>query len=173
MIQQRLAIWSLVPLPFLKPAWTSRSSQFMNCWSLAWRILSITLLVCEIECNCAVVRAFYGTAFLWDWNENWLFAVRWPLLSFPDLLKYWVQHFYSIIFQDLKQLNWNSITFTSFVVMLSKAHLTSHSRMSGSRWMITPSWLSRLWRSFLYSSDLLRKKLYEYSEVTMWSKEQS
>ena len=26
------------------------------------------------------------------------------------------------------------------VVMLSKAHLTSHSRMSGSRWVITPSW---------------------------------
>ena len=41
MIQQMLAIWSLVPLPFLKPAWTSRSSQFKYCWSLAWRILSI------------------------------------------------------------------------------------------------------------------------------------
>ena len=26
-----------------------------------------------------------------------------------------------------------------FLVMLSKAHLTSHSRMSGSRWVITPS----------------------------------
>ena len=29
-----------------------------------------------------------------------------------------------------------------FVVMLCKAHLTSHSRMSGSRWVISPSWLS-------------------------------
>ena len=28
MIQRMLAIWSLVPLPFLKPAWTSGSSQF-------------------------------------------------------------------------------------------------------------------------------------------------
>ena len=46
--QQMLAIWTLVPLPFLKPAWTSGSSQFMYCWSLAWRILSITLLVCEM-----------------------------------------------------------------------------------------------------------------------------
>ena len=43
-IQQMLAIWSLVPLPFLKPAWTSGSSRFTYCWSLAWRILSITLL---------------------------------------------------------------------------------------------------------------------------------
>ena len=31
-----LAIWSLVPLPFLKPAWTSESSQLTYCWSLAW-----------------------------------------------------------------------------------------------------------------------------------------
>ena len=29
-----------------------------------------------------------------------------------------------------------------FVVILPKAHLTSHSRMSGSRWVITPLWLS-------------------------------
>ena len=35
--------------------------------------------------------------------------------------------------------------------MPPKAHLTSHSRMSGSRWVITPSWLSGSWRSFLYS----------------------
>ena len=37
-------------------------------------------------------------------------------------------------------------------MMLSKAHLTSLSRMSGSKWVITPSWLSGSWRSFLYSS---------------------
>jgi len=41
MIQQMLAIWSFVPLPFLKPAWTSGSSLFTCCQSLAWRILSI------------------------------------------------------------------------------------------------------------------------------------
>ena len=33
MIQQMLAIWSLVPLPSLNSAWTSRSSQFTYCWS--------------------------------------------------------------------------------------------------------------------------------------------
>ena len=43
MIQQMLAIWSLVPLPFLNPAWTSGSSQF------TWRILSTALLACEIS----------------------------------------------------------------------------------------------------------------------------
>ena len=36
MIQRMLAIWSLVPLPFLKPTWTSGSSRFTYCWSLAW-----------------------------------------------------------------------------------------------------------------------------------------
>ena len=40
---------------FLKPAWTSGSLQFMYCWSLAWRILSITLLACETS---AIVRYF-------------------------------------------------------------------------------------------------------------------
>ena len=53
---------------------------------------------------------------------------------------------------------WNSSTgipsppLALFVVMLPKAHLTSHSRMSDSRWVITPSWLSGLWSSFFYSS---------------------
>ena len=72
-----LAIWSLVPLPFLKQAWTSGISWFMYCWSLAWRILSM-----GDECNCVVVWTFFGISLLWDWNENWPFPVLWPLLSF-------------------------------------------------------------------------------------------
>ena len=54
------------------------------------------------ECNCEVVWAFFGIAFLWDWNENWPFPVLWPRLSFADLMAYWVQLFHSIMFQDLK-----------------------------------------------------------------------
>ena len=96
MIQQMLLIWSLVPLPFLKPGWTSGSSRFTYCWSLAWRILSITSV--WDESNCAVVWAFFSTDFLWDWIENWPFPFLWQLLSFPNLLAYWVQHFHSIIF---------------------------------------------------------------------------
>ena len=49
MVQRMLAIWSLVPLPFLKPAWTSGSSWLKYYWILAWRILSITLLACEMS----------------------------------------------------------------------------------------------------------------------------
>ena len=53
MIQPMLAIWSLVPLPFLNPAWKSGSSQFTYCWSLVLGILSITL--CE---SSAIVEYF-------------------------------------------------------------------------------------------------------------------
>ena len=49
------------------------------------------------ECLCAVVWTFFGIAFLWNCNENWPFPVLWPLLSFPNLLAYWVQHFDSNI----------------------------------------------------------------------------
>ena len=50
------------------------------------------------ECHCVVVWTFFGIDFLWDWNENWPFLVLWSLLSFPNLLAYWVEHFNSIIF---------------------------------------------------------------------------
>ena len=60
------------------------------------------------KCNFAVVWAFFGIAFLWDWNENWPFPVLWPLLSFPNLLAYWVQHFHSNrLTQPLKLIHLN------------------------------------------------------------------
>ena len=34
------------------------------------------------ECNCTVVWAFFGIAFLGDWNENWPFPVLWSLLTY-------------------------------------------------------------------------------------------
>ena len=52
MIQQMLAIRSLVPLPFQNPVWTSGSSRFTYCWGLAWRILSMW-----DECRVMVERA--------------------------------------------------------------------------------------------------------------------
>ena len=54
-------------------------------------------------------------------------------------------------------------------VMLSKAHLTSHSRTSGSRWAITPSWLSGSWRSFLYSSSVYSCHLLLISSASVRS----
>ena len=50
------------------------------------------------EHNSTVIWTLFGITFLWNWNESWPFPVLWPLLSFPNLLTYWVQHFNSIIF---------------------------------------------------------------------------
>ena len=54
-----------------------------------------------------------------------------------------------------------------FVVMLPKAHLTLHSRISGSRWVIIPSWLSGLWRSFLCSSSVYSCHLFLISSASV------
>ena len=56
-----------------------------------------------------------------------------------------------------------------FVVMLSKAHLTSHSRLSGSRSVITASWLSGSWRSFLYSFSVHSCHLFLISSASVRS----
>ena len=131
MIQRMLAIWSLVPLPFLKPAWTTGSSRFMYRWSLAWRISSITLLSVWDECNYVVVWAFFGIAFLWDWNENWLFQSCGHCWVFQIC---W--HIECSTFTASSSRIWNSSTgiasppLALLVVMLPKAHLTPHSRMS-------------------------------------------
>ena len=78
-----LYIWKFLVHVLLKPS----LRDFEHCLASVWSM-----------CNCLVVWAFFGIAFLWDWNENWPFPVLWPLLSFPNLLAYWVQHFHSIIF---------------------------------------------------------------------------
>ena len=111
MIQQMLAIWSLVPLPYLYPAWTSGSSQFTQCWIPACRILSHNLTSMRDEGSCLVFWTFFSTALLGNWDKDWPFPVLWPLLGFPNLLTCWVQHFDSIILK----LCWNLITSTRFI----------------------------------------------------------
>ena len=132
-----LNIWKFMVHVLLKPGFENFEHYFTSMWD---------------ECNCAVVWEFFGIAFLWDWNKNnlfqscghcWVFQICWPIE--------W-STFTSSSFRI-----WNSSTgipsppLALFIVMLSKAHLISHSRMSGSRWVITPSWLSGSWRSFLYT----------------------
>ena len=78
-----LNIWKFMVHALLKLGLENFEHYFASVWD---------------ECNCAVVWAFFGIAFLWDWNENWPFPVLWSLLSFPSLLAYGVQHFHRIIF---------------------------------------------------------------------------
>ena len=69
-----LNIWKFIVHILLKPGLVNFEHYFTSVWD---------------DCNCAVVWAFFGIAFLRDWNENWPFPVLWPLLSFPNLLAYW------------------------------------------------------------------------------------
>ena len=102
------------------------------------------------ECNCAVVWAFFGIAFLWDWNENWSFPVLWHCWVFQICWHIVCSTFTASSFRIWKcSTGIPSPPLALFIVMLSKANLASHSRMSGSRWVITPSWLSVSWRCYL------------------------
>ena len=55
-----LNIWKFLVQILLKPHFENIDPYFASVWD---------------ECNCAVVWAFLGIAFLWDWNENWPFPV--------------------------------------------------------------------------------------------------
>ena len=88
MIQQMLAIWSLVPLPFLKPTWTSGSSRFTYCWSLVWGILSITLLACEMSATVPYFEHSLALPFFWigmktdlfqSCSHYWVFQICWHI----------------------------------------------------------------------------------------------
>ena len=68
-----LNIWKFTVHLLLKPGLENFEHYFDSVWD---------------ERNCEVVWAFFGIAFLWDWNENWPLPVLWPLPSFPDLLAY-------------------------------------------------------------------------------------
>ena len=106
-----LNIWKFTVRVLLKPGLENFEHYFASLWD---------------ECNRGVVCAFFGIAFLWDWNENWPFLVLWPLLSFPNLLEYECSTFTASSFRI-----WNSSTgipsppLGLFVVMLPKAHLTA------------------------------------------------
>ena len=50
-------------------------------------------------------------------------------------------------------------------IILPRAHVTSHSKMSGSRWVTIPPWLSGSFRPFLYSSAVYSCHLFLISSA--------
>ena len=148
-------------LNFLNPAWISGISQFMYCWSPECRILSILSFASEWdESNCAAVWIFFAIPFFGigmktdifqPYGHGWDFQICW--------------HIEFSIFTASSFRIWTSSTgipsspLPLFIVMLPKAHLTLHPRMSGSRWVIT-SWLSRSLRTFVYSSSVFSCHLF-------------
>ena len=81
--KSNLNIWKFLIQVLLKPSLENFEHFFASMWN---------------ELNCVVVWTFFDIAFLWDWNENLPFPVLLPLLSFPNLLVYWMQNFNNIIF---------------------------------------------------------------------------
>ena len=113
-----LYIWKFLVHVLLKPS----LENFEYCFASVWD-----------ECNCAVVWAFFGIAFLLygmktdhfqSWGHCWVFQICW--------------HIECSTFTASSFRIWNGLAgipsppLALFVMMLPKAHLTSHSRMSGS-----------------------------------------
>ena len=145
-----LNIWNFEVHVLLKPGLENFEHYFTSVWD---------------EGNCAVVWAFFGIGMKTDLFQScvhcWVFQICW--------------HIECSSFTASSFRIWNSSTgipshpLALFIVMLPKAHLTSHSRMSGSRWVITPSWLSGSWRSFLYNSSVYSCHLFLISSVSVRS----
>ena len=108
------------------------------------------------ECNWVVVWIFFGID---------LFGIGMKTDLFQSCGPYWV-------FQICWHSKWSTFTASSFRIWNSsagipspplalftvngpKTHLTLHSRVSGSRWVITPSWLSGAWSFFFFFCTVL------------------
>ena len=127
-----LNIWKFTVHILLKPGLENFEYYFTGVWN---------------ECRHVVVWTFFEIGMKIDLFQScghcWVFQICWQVEC-------------STLTTTFFRI-WNSSTgipslpLALFVMMLPKAHLSSHSRMSSSRWVITPSWLSGSWRSFLYS----------------------
>ena len=134
-LNSSLKIWKFTVHILLKPGLENFEHYFASVWD---------------EYSCVVVWAFFGIVFVWDWNENWPFPVLW---GHCWVFQIW-RHIECSTFTASSFRIWKSSTgipspaLALFVCNDAKAHLTSHSSMAGSRWVITPLWLSGSWRFF-------------------------
>ena len=145
-----LNIWKFTVHILLKPGLENFEHHFTSVWD---------------ECNCVVVWVSFGIGMKSDLFQScghcWVFQICW--------------HIDCSTFMASSFRIWNSSAgipsppLALFIVMLPKAHFTSHSRMSGSRWVITPLWLSGSWRSFLYSSSMYSCHLFLISSASVRS----
>ena len=160
---------NLVPLPFLSPACISGSSWFTYCWSLAWRILITTLLhVKWMQLYSSLSIPWHCPPLGLEWKLTFSSPVCCWVFKFAGMLSVALSQHHLLGF-EIAQLEFLHLQVTLFIVMLPKAHFTSHSRMSGSRWVITPSWLSWSLKSFLYSSSVYSCYLFLISSTSVRS----
>ena len=123
------------------------------------------------ECNCALVWTFFGIALLWDWDENWLFPVLWPLLNFP--CKCCVNNCWCVTNSSFAF--WNFLEFFPkyFPSMIGWIHECSTCGYgSGGRGCIfmvkNPLAIQETWFRSLGWEDPLEKGMAIYSSILAW-----
>ena len=119
--KSRLNIWKFSVHVLLKPSLENFEHYFASVWN---------------ECNCVGVWTFFGIALLWGWKETdlfqscshcWVLQICWHIECSTFTASYFRTE------NSLAEIP--SLPLVLSVVMLPKAHLTLHSRMSGSRWV--------------------------------------
>ena len=114
------------------------------------------------ECNYGVVWTFFGID-LWDWDEKGCFSS--PMDTFVFQICWYIECS-TITAPSLRIWNTSaripSPSLALFIVMLPKAYLTSHCRMSGG---ITPLGSAGSLRSFLYGSSVYLSHLFLISSA--------
>ena len=121
-LKSSLNIWKFTVHVLLKPDLKNFEHYFASMWD---------------ECKCAVVWTFISILFLWDGMKTDLFLSCGHCWVFQF---FW--HTECSTFTASSFRMWNSSAgipsppLALFVVMFPKAHLTSDSRMSGSRWVM-------------------------------------
>ena len=127
------------------------SKTSLNIWKFTGHILLKTGLE-NFEHYFTSVWDECNLSILWDWLS---LGLQWKLTFSSPVATAEFSKFAGIFSAALSQhhlLGFEtgipSPPLALFLVMIPEAHLTSHSRMPGSRWVITPSWLSVSLRPF-------------------------
>ena len=146
-----LNIWNFMPHVLLKPGLEKFEHYFTSMWdecnySVVWVYLALPFFVIGMK-----------TDLFQSCGHCWVFQISWCIECST--------------FSASSFRIWNSSDripsppLALFIVMLLNAHLTSHSRMFGSRWVIIPLWLSGLYTSSVYSCHFF---LISCASVRIW-----
>ena len=120
-LKPSLYIWKFSIYIPLKPSLKNLGHNLNSMWN---------------EHKCMAVWTFFAISILWDWKENWLFPILLTLLAFQIC---WDTECNTLTASSFRILNSSAgIPFSPlalFILMLLKPRLTSHFRISGSRWV--------------------------------------
>ena len=148
-----LNIWKFTVHILLKPGLETLEHYFVSMWDECGSL--------SILCHCLSLGLEWKIDLFQSCGHCWVFQICW--------------HIECSTFTASSFRVWKSSSgipsppASLFAVMLPKAHLSLHFRMSDSRWVITPSWFSGSWRSLLYSCSVYSCYLFLISSASVRS----